>query len=125
MQIKLDIAPRDIDAPAEVVAKIRRRAAKLDRFADEIGTCHVTIGASPRSGHKGDMHVVQVQLGWRNGISGDAPAPHAERDHADLMLAIHHAFDDVLDQLRRRESARRYGSRPHEGGHESPEKFNV
>jgi len=126
MQIKLNISPRGIDAPAAIVATIRRRAAKLDRFADEVDSCQVTIDPSPHSGHKSEMYVVRVQLGWRNGAAGDAAAPHAERDHVDLMLAIHHAFDDVLDQLRRRESARRHGSRAHtEGGHEAPEKFNV
>jgi ribosome-associated translation inhibitor RaiA len=125
MQVQLDISHQGVGAPAAVVANIRRRAAKLDRFADEIGACHAAIGAAPRSGHKGEVYTVWVQLRWRHAAAADGSAPHAERSHADMLVAIHHVFDDVLDQLRLREADRRYGSRRTEGGHEAPEKFNV
>lgn len=99
MQIPLQITFRNMDPSPAVEERIRKKAAKLERFHDRIIGCTVVVEAPHRHQHKGKLYSVRVDIsvpGTDVVVDRAKPADHA---HEDVYVAIRDAFDAAVRRL--------------------------
>ena len=118
MQIPLKITFKDIPQSDFVEARIREKAAKLERFAGDITSCRVTIETPHQHHHKGNLYNVKVDitLPGEEILATRNPAGH--HAHEDIYVALRDAFNATQRQLeeyvrRRRGKVKRHESMPH------------
>ena len=118
MQIPLQISFRNMDPSPAVEERIRKKAAKLERFHDRIIGCTVVVEAPHRHHHKGKLYNVRVDIsvpGKDVVVDRAKPLDHA---HEDVYVAIRDAFDAAIrrleDQARKmRGSVKSHGAPSH------------
>jgi ribosomal subunit interface protein len=99
MQRPLEIRFRQMDSSPAIEARIRQKAAELERFSERITGCRVIVEKEHRHHHKGNLFRVRVEI--------DAPGKELAvthsglRDHAheDVYVAIRDAFRAAVRQL--------------------------
>ena len=99
MPIPLQISFRNMEPSPAVEARIRKKAAKLERFHDRIVGCTVVVEAPHRHHHKGKLYSVHVDISvpGKDLVIGRAkPLDHA---HEDVYVAIRDAFDAAVRRL--------------------------
>lgn len=99
MQIPLQITFRDMTPSAAIDARIRERAADLERFYDRITRCHVVVHAPHRRHNQGTLFHVRIDMtvpGSELVVNREPAAHHA---HEDVYVAIRDAFDAARRQL--------------------------
>ncbi len=99
MQLPLQITFRDIDPSPAVEAAIRERAARLERFADRITSCHATIEFHNDNHRKGRLFHCRIDIrvpGRHIVVGHDGRHNHA---HEDVYVTIGDAFDAAKRQL--------------------------
>lgn len=99
MQIPLQISFRNMDPSPAVEARIREKAAKLERFHDRIIGCTVVVEAPHRHHHKGKLYDVRIEIslpGKNIVIDRAKPINHA---HEDVYVALRDAFDAAVRRL--------------------------
>lgn len=99
MQVPLEITFHDIDHSASVEAEIRRRAAKLERFAADIVSCRVTVEAPHKHQRHGRLYRVSIDIrlpGNEIVVNRDPAGHHA---HEDVYVAIRDTFKAARRQL--------------------------
>ena len=99
MQIPVQVTFKNMDPAPAVEAKIRERAAKLDRFYDRIMGCHVVVEAPHRHHRKGHRYRVRIVLtvpGRDVEVTHEGPENPA---HADILVAVRDAFDAARRRL--------------------------
>ncbi|HEY8514098.1 MAG TPA: HPF/RaiA family ribosome-associated protein [Candidatus Binatia bacterium] len=99
MKEPLRITYRGIEPTPAIEAKIRERAARLDRYYDDIISCHVTVDTPHRSQVKAKLYDVRIDLVVKGAeiVVRREPAQHPE--HTDLYVAIRDAFDAAKRRL--------------------------
>lgn len=114
MQIPLQISFRNMDPSDTVEARVREKAAKLERFVDKIQGCRVVVEAPNRRGHKGKLYHVRIDItvpGHEIVVNREGPQNHA---HEDVYVAIRDAFDAAGRQLEDLSRKRRGDVKAHE-----------
>lgn len=99
MKLPLQIAFRNMQASDAVEARIRARAAALERFADDLVSCRVAVELQARHRHQGNLFRVRIDLkvpGRELVAGGGHDIDHA---HEDVYVAIRDAFDAARRQL--------------------------
>jgi ribosomal subunit interface protein len=99
MQIPLQISFRNMDPSPAVEARIREKAAKLERFHDRIIGCTVVVEAPHRYHHKGKLYTVRIDIsvpGKNVVVDRAKPINHA---HEDVYVAVRDAFDAAVRRL--------------------------
>ena len=99
MQIPLQISFRNMDPSPAVEERIRKKAAKLERFHDRIIGCSVVVEAPHRHHHKGKLYSVRVDIsvpGKDVVVDRAKPGDHA---HEDVYVAIRDAFNAATRRL--------------------------
>jgi ribosome-associated translation inhibitor RaiA len=99
MQLPLQINFRDIPPSDAVEARVREKAADLDKFYDHIMSCRVMIEAPHGHHHKGNLYHVRIDLTVPHGeiiVNRDPKDKHA---HEDVYVAIRDAFDAARRKL--------------------------
>jgi ribosomal subunit interface protein len=99
MQIPLQISFRNMDPSPAVEERIRKKAAKLERFNDRIIGCSVVVEAPHRHHHKGKLYSVRVDVsvpGKEVVVDRAKPVDHA---HEDIYVAIRDAFNAAVRRL--------------------------
>ena len=99
MQLPVQISFRGMEPSNAVEAKIRERAAKLDRFYDRITGCRVVVESPHRHHHQGKLFHVRVDLTVPGGELAVSREPAEHHAHEDVFVAIRDAFDAVQRQL--------------------------
>ena len=92
MAIPLQISFRDMDPSPAIEARIREKAAKLERFASRITSCRVVVEARNRHQRQGTLYNVHIDLrapGEQLVVGHGHPLDHA---HEDVYVAIRDAF---------------------------------
>lgn len=115
MQIPLEIHFHNTAKSDAVEAAIRERAAKLEKFADRIVSCRVTVDAPHKHHRQGKLFRVSVDVHIPGGhivVSRDPAEHHA---HEDVYVAIRDAFDATRRQLQDRLRVERGKVKLHEG----------
>jgi len=99
MQFPLDIKFRNMDPSPAVEARIREKAAKLERFHERIIGCTVVVEAPHRHHHKGKLYSVHIDIsvpGKDLVVDRAKPLSHA---HEDVYVAVRDAFNAAVRQL--------------------------
>jgi len=93
MQVPLQITFRHMDTSDAVAARIRERAAELERFFGRIMSCRVAVECRHPRHRQGNLFRVRVDLkvpGREIAVGRDPAQHHA---HEDVYVAIRDAFD--------------------------------
>ena len=99
MQIPLQITFHNMESSDAIEAKIREKADKLERFADQIMRCRVVVEAPHKHHHKGKLYRVKIDMtlpGDEIVVSHD---PGDDQAHEDVYVAIRDTFDAARRQL--------------------------
>jgi ribosomal subunit interface protein len=118
MKLPLQITFREMPPSPAIEAKIREKAARLDRFAQHVMSCRVVVEAPHRRHHQGKLYHVRIDItlpGSELVVSREPAAHHA---HEDVYVAIRDAFDASSRQLedyvrRQRGKTKRHESPEH------------
>lgn len=95
MQIPLELTLRDIPHSEAVEARIREKAAKLDRFFGRIMSCRVTVESPQRHKHNGKLYSVHIDLT----LPGRGELVVNRVQDEDVYVAIRDAFNAAVRQL--------------------------
>ena len=99
MQMPLQISFHGMEPSPAIEARIREKAAKLERFCNRIVGCRVTVEAPHRHHRRGKLYNVRVDLsvpGKDVFVGSSRPLNHA---HEDVYVAIRDAFNAAGRQL--------------------------
>lgn len=114
MQKPLEIRFHQMDASPAVEARIREKAAVLERFADRITSCRVVVERDHQQHHKGNLFRVRLDIGLPGreiAVTHDGSKDHA---HEDVYVAIRDAFRAATRQLEDHVRKRRGKVKAHE-----------
>ena len=99
MQVPLQIKFRHMEPSAAIEARIRERCHKLQRFAEHVTSCRVTIDAPHKHQHKAGLYRVIIDITLPGGeiiASHHSDLHHA---HENVHVAMRDAFDSARRQL--------------------------
>lgn len=99
MQIPMQITFKDIPASEAVEAKIREKAAKLERFHDHIISCRVVVSKGHQHHNKGNLYQVHIDIKTPRSEIVATRSPDQHHAHEDVYVAIRDAFNAVTRQL--------------------------
>lgn len=99
MQLPLQITFRDMPPSPAVEAKIREKAARLDRFAQHIMACRVVVEAPHRRHHQGKLYHVRVDITLPGSELVVSREPAEHQAYEDVYVAIRDSFDAAVRQL--------------------------
>ncbi len=108
MPMPLQISFRNMDPSPAVEERIRKKAAKLERFHDRIVGCKVVVEAPHRHHHKGKLYSVRVDVsvpGKDVVVDRAKPTDHA---HEDVYVAVRDAFAAAVRRLEDQTRKRRH-----------------
>jgi ribosomal subunit interface protein len=99
MQRPLEIRFRQMASSPAIEARIREKAAELERFSERITGCRVTVEKEHRHHHKGNLFRVRIEIdapGKELAVTHTGPRDHA---HEDVYVAIRDAFNAAVRRL--------------------------
>ena len=99
MQRPLEIRFRQMEPSPAIEARIREKAAALERFSDRITGCRVIVAKEHRHHHKGNLFHVRIEIdapGKELAVTHAGPKDHA---HEDVQVAISDAFNAAVRRL--------------------------
>ena len=99
MQLPLQITFRNLEHSDAIEAKIREKATKLERYADNMTSCRVVVEAPHQHHHKGVIYKVNIDItlpGKEIVVNNHSDLNHA---HEDVYVAMRDAFDAARRQL--------------------------
>ncbi|MGD8416432.1 MAG: HPF/RaiA family ribosome-associated protein [Pseudomonadales bacterium] len=95
----LQITWRDIPKSDALEADIRAKAEKLEQFYDKIISCRVTVEASNRRHHKGNLYRLHIAIEVPDKEIVVTRDPRDDHAHEDMYVSIRDAFDAARRQL--------------------------
>lgn len=100
MQIPLEVKFRNMDPSPAVEARIREKAAKLERFHDRIIGCVVVVEAPHRHHNKGKLYSVRIDISvpGKDHLIVDRAKP-LDHSHEDVYVAVRDAFNAAARQI--------------------------
>lgn len=90
---------RNIPVSDAVEAKIRERAAALDKFFPNIVACHVAVESTARAHLKGKLYYIRVDVTVPGKTIVSKRHPDEHHAHEDIYVAVRDAFDEARRQL--------------------------
>ena len=99
MMDRLQITFHGVDHSDAVEERIRSKAASLERFSDDITSCHVTVETPHRRHQKGNLYSVRLDVRLRGKeivVGRDRGDDHG---HEDVYVVINETFDIAVRQL--------------------------
>jgi ribosomal subunit interface protein len=99
MPFPLEISFRNMDPSAAVEARIREKAAKLERFHDRIVNCTVVVEAPHRHHHKGKLYSVRIDVSVPGADLVVDRAKPLDHSHEDVYVAVRDAFNAAARRL--------------------------
>jgi ribosomal subunit interface protein len=114
MRLPLEVTFRDMSPSEAVEARIREKAAKLERFSDHIMSCRVVVEIPHKHHHKGNLYRVRVLVTVPNGeLVADRSKPE-HHESEDVYVAARDAFKAIQRQLEDYTRVRRGAVKTHE-----------
>ncbi len=114
MEIPLRITFRDMPTSPAVEARVRDRAAALERLHPHITGCHVVVEAHHRHHRQGRLYHVSLHLVLPEGEIVVARDPAEHHAHEDVYVAVRDAFDAAERRLEDRMRRSRGAVKHHE-----------
>jgi ribosome-associated translation inhibitor RaiA len=102
MQVVPEIKFKDVDRSPWMVDYVGERLQHLERFADGLTSCHVTLAQEQGSHHKGNLYSVLVEV--RMPPNHDLAAKKERSVHKmpeELMALINQAFGAIENQVKK------------------------
>ena len=99
MQVPLQISFRNMHPSDAVEARVREKAARLEKYFDRIISCRVIVEAPHRHHRKGKLYTVRIDLtvpGRELVVTRNNSEDHA---HEDVYVALRDAFNAAARQL--------------------------
>jgi ribosomal subunit interface protein len=99
MQRPLEIRFRQMASSPAIEARIREKAAELERFSERITGCRVIVEKEHRHHHQGNLFRVRIEIdapGKELAVTHTGPRDHA---HEDVYVAIRDAFNAAVRRL--------------------------
>ncbi|HEY8431880.1 MAG TPA: HPF/RaiA family ribosome-associated protein [Sandaracinaceae bacterium] len=106
MKTPLRITFQGLDPSPALEERIRRKAAKLERFCDRITSCHVVVERPPAHKQHGGTYHVRIHLEVPGGRLDVAREPGRDQAHEDVYVALRDAFDRAARMLDARHARR-------------------
>ena len=110
MQKPLELRFHRMEPSPAVEARIREKAAELERFSDRITSCRVTVEKEHRHHRKGNLFRVGIDIGLPGKELAVTHTGPNDRAHEDVYVAIRDAFNAAVrrleDHVRERRGAR-------------------
>jgi ribosomal subunit interface protein len=106
MQIPLQITIRGMAHSDALDARIREKAAGLERFNPRITSCRVTIAEVGKHQQQGRPFEVKIAIR----VPGHAEIVVSRQDDADVYVALRDAFDSVTREIADLEREKRPGA---------------
>ncbi|RJG04224.1 HPF/RaiA family ribosome-associated protein [Noviherbaspirillum sedimenti] len=110
MKIPLNITFLNIPPSDAIEAEIRKRAQKIDQFANDVMHCHVTVDAAGKHKTQGGMYEVRIDVT----LPGTEIAVSHVHRHEDVYVVIRDAFDAAARKLQDHVRLRRGDVKLHE-----------
>jgi ribosome-associated translation inhibitor RaiA len=110
MQIPTQIVFRGIPHSDAVETQVRRHAAKLEQFRDNITSCRVTIERAGKHQHQGIQYHVNIDIG----VPGEEIVVGHRHPREDLYVAVRDAFDAAARRLQERTRVQRREVKVHD-----------
>lgn len=98
MKLPLEITFRNVVRTDELDARIRAKAAKLDKFFDKITGCRVVVESPHKHHNKGNTYHVRIELAVPGGELVVTRDPQSQ-EHEDIGIALRDAFSAAQRQL--------------------------
>jgi ribosomal subunit interface protein len=95
MKLPVQVVFRDLMPLPSLEDEIRERAARLDRFAPDLMSCHVAVEAAGNRHRQGHPYTVKIDLR----LEGDEIVAGEHHASEDIRLAVHGAFDALTRRL--------------------------
>ena len=99
MRIPLQITFHNMDHSDAVEARIRERAAALEKFFDRAMACRVAVEAKHQHHRQGRLYQVRIDLTVPGGEIVVSRSPAADHSHEDVYVAVRDAFNAVRRRL--------------------------
>lgn len=99
MTIPIKVTFQNMDPSPAVEAGVRKRAERLERFADRILGCEVVIEAPHRRHRKGMIYRVRIGVSVPGADIHVGRSPGADHAHEDVYVAIRDAFAAATRRL--------------------------
>lgn len=99
MELPVQISFRGVSSTDAIEAKVRARAARLERYYDHIMGCRVMIESPHRRHHQGKLYHVRIDLTVPGGELVITREPAEHHAHEDVYVAIRDAFDAAQRRL--------------------------
>ncbi len=118
MQVPLETIYHGVDRSEWSENFIRRQTDRLERYADDIISCHVTVECPHRHRHTGNPHRVRVEVRLPDHKALVAVAePDRTQQPPELRTVIRDAFKAMERQVLKANRVRRYDVKTHEEPH--------
>lgn len=99
MHMPLQITFRHMDPSPALEARIRKEAARLDKFHEHIMSCRVVVEAPHQHHHKGNLYHLSIDLKAPRKEMAVTREHHADHAHEDIYVVIRDAFDAMQRQI--------------------------
>lgn len=99
MQTPLQMTFRNVQSSATVKSKIREYVEKLNKLSNRITNCRVVVDLPHRHHNKGKIYHVQIDLTVPQGGLVINRNLSQNKNHTNLYVALHDAFDIAKRQL--------------------------
>ena len=101
MEIPVEIVWHNMDPAHHVEARVKERAARLEKFFGRIIRCYVVVEAAHRRHQKGNQYEVRMDVTVPGGEISVSRRPGNDHAHEDVLVTIRDAFDAMERKLRR------------------------
>jgi ribosomal subunit interface protein len=114
MQVPLQIGFHNMASSQAIEARVRERAARLERFFDGIISCRVTVEAPHKQPHKSTLGItIAIGVAGKEIVVKRELRHHQSRDDAYQVIGI--AFDAAERQLEQHNRVLRREVKSHDG----------
>lgn len=111
--MQLHLSFRDMESSPAVEARVRERAARLERYFDRIVNCRVVVESPHHHQHQGHRFRVRIGLTVPDGEVIADSSRSASAAHEDVYVAVRDAFDTADRALEDWARKRRGQVKPH------------
>ena len=114
MQVPLQISFRNMASSEAIEARVRERAARLERFFDGIISCRVTVEAPHKQPHRSTVGItIDIAVAGKDIVIKREQRHHETRDDAYQVIGV--AFDAAERQLEEHARVLRREVKSHDG----------
>lgn len=115
MATPLEITFRNVDRSPALEEHIKTHVERLEKFFDQIISCHVMVEMPHQNKHHGNLFHVRIDLAVPNGeiVAGRDPQNH--HAHEDAYVAVRDAFRAATRQMQNYTQRRQLKVKRHVG----------